>query len=416
MACGGMAILGIRLSKAPKVNGEHWERRMADRVRREAARQKLKHDAELARLAGGIAHEFNNLFTGILGTASRLQSTVDDPTARSEIHAIENAISRATEISNQIVAYAGRGNIVRQPVALNEFLNEIMNEIRPKLPNAPDLTITPAEPIRFSADVVQLRRLIVNLLMNAAESHVRPGNPITIRMGREPISEDAPTEMRIWLEIADSGSGIAASIRERVFEPFFTTKAPGRGLGLSAVRGIALAHGGTVAMSSNPHGTVVRVELLDRTSQDLIATPSPARRGTVQSPFRTNADVVLVVDDDDSVRELAASTLRAAGWTVQTAENGQQALEMVDQLGANLKLIVLDLVMPVMDGKKVLNLLRHRQSHIPIVIMSGYSDFDLSREFADGTAMTYLQKPFRPPELLEAVADLLEQELLNPDG
>lgn len=153
----------------------------------------------------------------------------------------------------------------------------------------------------------------------------------------------------------------------------------------------------------------MRVELLDRSGQDLVATPPPARRATLQAESQSEHDLALVVDDDASVRELAATTLRIAGWTVLTAENGEEALAVANRHGAELKLIVLDLLMPVMDGQMTLANLRDRGSRVPVVVVSGYSEFDLSSEFAGGAPMAYLRKPFRPPELLECVAELFEK-------
>lgn len=382
------------------------DRRTADRIRRETARLKLRHDAELVRFAGGLAHEFNNLFTGLLGHANRLRDAGSDAAAAAQ--AIETDVARAGEVCAQIVAYTGKGTVVRQPLLLNDFLNEVAADVRPMLPNDPVVTIATGSPVRISADAVQLRRLVTNLLRNAAEAHIRPGAPITVRYGAEPAADSAG-DTRVWIEIADSGPGIDPTIRERLGEPFFTTKAPGRGLGLAAVRGIARAHGGSVAFASSTAGAVVRVELLDRAGQDLVATPPPTRRPTEQADSKTFRDLALVVDDDVTVRGLAALTLRAAGWTVLTAEHGEEALALADRHGDALKLIVLDLLMPVLDGQATLAALRHRGSRVPVVVMSGYSDFDLSREFAGGPPMADIRKPFRPPELLECVANLLER-------
>ena len=401
-----VVVLANRTANDPDVA----DRRSADRVRRETARLKLRHDADLVRFAGGVAHEFNNLFTGILGHTNKLH---DQPGQHSEvIRSIEADLARASELCAQIVAYTGKGTLVRQPLELNEFLRNIAADLQPLLPNNPVVTVADSKPVTLTADAVQLRRLFTAVLLNAAEAHVRPGGPIKIRMGTESAienSSDPVAETRVWVEIADSGTGIEASIRDRIFEPFFTTKAPGRGLGLAAVRGIARAHGGSVAVASSATGTVVRVEFLDLVGQDLIATPPPARRATVQSDSKSLRDLALVVDDDPGIRELAALTLRAAGWTVLTAEHGEEALAIAKRHSNDLRLILLDLLMPVMDGRTTLANLRRSGFRIPVVVMSGYSDFDLSREFAGGPPATFLHKPFRPPELLERVAELLEK-------
>lgn len=409
LAVAGLLALGLTFAvRRPGIDPADAERRSAERLRRESARLKLRHDADLIRLAGGVAHEFNNLFTGIFGHANRLRESLGGHPAAADVHGIEAAVARAVDICGQIVAYSGKGTIVRQPIALNDFLREVAADVRPKLPNDPVVTIADGEPVRLGADAVQLRRLYVNLLANAAESHARPGSPIHVRFGVE-ANPDPAGESRVWFEVADSGTGIDPGIRDRICEPFFTTKAPGRGLGLAAVKGIARAHGGSVAFASSPGGTTVRVELLDRSGQDLIATPPPARRATVQAESKTERDLALVVDDDASVRELAATTLRIAGWTVLTAENGEEALAIAGRYGADLRLIVLDLLMPVMDGQMTLANLRAVGSRVPVVVMSGYSEFDLSGDFAGGPPMAYLRKPFRPPELLECVAELFEK-------
>lgn len=410
VVAGLLAVAVLCLVRRPAPNPAETERRASDRLRREAARLKLRHDADLIRLAGGVAHEFNNLFTGILGHANRLGETLAaNSSAGADVRGIEASVARAVDICAQIVAYSGKGTIVRQPLLLNEFLRDVAESLRPQLPNDPVVYVaTVVEPVRLAADAVQFRRLVANLLTNAAESHARPGSPIHVRYGVEPNADPAG-DSRVWIEVADSGTGIDPTIRDRISEPFFTTKAPGRGLGLAAVQGIARAHGGSVAFASNSGGTVVRVEVLDRPGQDLIATPPPARLPTVQADSKFERDLALVVDDDASIRELAAVTLRAAGWTVLTAENGEEALVIANSHGDSLKLIVLDLLMPVMDGQMTLVNLRRNRSRVPVVVMSGYSDFDLSSEFVGGPPMAYLRKPFRPPELLECVADLFEK-------
>lgn len=406
---GIIAILLPLEIRPPVALSANFERRYAERLRRETARHRLRHNADLTRLAGGLAHEFNNLLTGILGNTNRLRDALGEHTANSEVREIESAVARAGEICGQIVAYTAKGTILRQPLELATFLHDVAADLRPSLPNDPVVTFAENAPLEINADAIQLRRLVRNLLMNAAESHTRPGCPIHIRFGVEP-RVDAELERRVWIEIADSGSGIDAKIRDRVCDPFFTTKAPGRGLGLAAAQGIAKAHGGSLSIASSSSGTVVRVELLDRAGQDLIATPAPSQRNTEQADTNSQDDIALVIDDDASIRELAATTLRAAGWTVLTAENGEQGLKHVDQLGKKLNLIILDLLMPVMDGKMTLAALRERKSRVPIVVMSGYSDFDLSGEFtAGGPIMAFFRKPFRPPELMECIAELLEK-------
>jgi two-component system cell cycle sensor histidine kinase/response regulator CckA len=405
LVAGAFVLAGLLLPGRAQPNRADADRRAAERVRRETARLKLRHDTDLVRFAGGLAHEFNNLFTGILGHVARLEP--DSQNRSPAIRLIETDLARAGELCAQIVAYTGKGTLVRQPLELNEFLRAVVADLKPKLPNDPLVTVAPADPVRLTVDAVQLRRILANLLANAAESHTRPGAPITIRFGSEPAPETG--ESRVWIEVADSGTGIDPDHRDRVFEPFFTTKAPGRGLGLAAVRGIARAHGGSVAFASTSGGTVVRVELLDRPTQDLIATPPPARRPTVQSESKSQRDLALVVDDDPGIRALAALALRTAGWTVLTAEHGEEALALAERHGDDLRLLVLDLLMPVLDGRAVLARLRRSGSRVPVLVMSGFSEFDLSREFANGPPMAFLHKPFRTPELLVRVAELLEK-------
>jgi signal transduction histidine kinase/CheY-like chemotaxis protein len=379
----------------------------ADRAKVEAALQQARREAALGRLAGGVAHEFNNLFTGVLGHASRGRDALPpDHPAQAELARIEQAILDAGEICQQILASTGRGTTIRQPIELNGFVPAVVADVRPRLPNAPDVRVAvlPA-PVTLTADALQLRRLLTNLLTNAAEAYTEPGRPVVLKYGL--------LDGVAWLEVTDEGCGIPPDVLDRVYEPFFTTRFVGRGLGLSAVRGIVQSHGGTVTITSRPAaGTTVRVTLDNRVPADTVLTPPPSRHPTVPltHPAYTpagRAGLAVVVDDDATVREFAALSLRGVGWEVLPAENGEEAVGLVGRHADRVRLVVLDLLMPVMDGHTALGLLRQRHPALPVILMSGFSDFDLSGEFRGGTPLAFLRKPFRQAELLDCVGEVL---------
>ncbi|RME84870.1 MAG: response regulator, partial [Zetaproteobacteria bacterium] len=254
------------------------------------------------------------------------------------------------------------------------------------------------------ADPAQLRQVVMNLVINASEAIGEKSGAITIRTGVMHADEAylrttfVPEEKikpgrYVFLEVSDTGSGMDAATMARIFEPFFTTKFTGRGLGLSAVLGIVRAHHGAIKVYSEPgKGTTVKVLFPVMEKED------PTGEG--ERAAKRGSGLVLVVDDEESVREVAAIVLEEAGFKVLTAANGEEAVALMRAHAKEVIGVVLDLTMPGMDGGETLSALRRIREDVPVILSSGYNEEMAAARFAGKRLAGFLQKPYRPTELV----------------
>ncbi|HWQ12270.1 MAG TPA: response regulator [Roseiflexaceae bacterium] len=398
----------------------HWVATLRDITQRRRAqegrwrRQKLE---SLGVLAGGIAHDFNNLLTVILGTASLAAS--DHPPgspAAEALETIERAAQRAAELTRQMLAYAGKGRLFVELVDLNRLVREVTAP--PALEAPANVTLRyelAAQLPTLVADAAQVRRVVQQLIGNAIEAIGEARGDVTIRTSLRRVeggevagvhlSADLPAGEYVALEVADTGSGMDDATRERVFEPFFSTRFTGRGLGLSEVLGIVSGHGGTVTVVSAPgHGATFTVFLpLEPGAEDQVLMIGGPARGAAHAAQAAGAGPVLVIEDEPGLREIAARILERAGYRVLTAEDGAAGLEVFQQHGDAVACVLLDLTMPRMDGEQALRAIRRLRPDARVVLMSGYSEHELSERFAGAGLAGVLQKPFTPEALLARV-------------
>lgn len=378
--------------------------------------QKLE---SLGILAGGVAHDFNNLLTGILGNASLAREIIP---AESELHEflrpIEKSAEHAAQLCYQMLTYAGKGNTVRGQVDLNTVIDESRDLLRLATSKKTVLHVDLGTGLpRMEGDESQLRQVLLNLVQNASEAMGSGGGTITVRTGfsgalpRHGNNTTCSIEhLRgecVWLEITDSGCGMDEATRNRIFEPFYTTKFTGRGLGLSVVHGIVRSHNGTICVTSRPGvGTTFHVYLpcqRDLTSRDtgvLRNTPRPVTWGDATKL------IALVVDDEQTIRNMAGVALRGLGFTIIEACDGQEALDLFHDCPDRFRFVLLDVMMPAKDGREVLGQLHAVRPDLPVVLMSGYSEFELG-DLPFGPNLIYLQKPFRAADLNTCVRRVL---------
>src|SRR5688572_27010535 len=388
------------------------------REKEEAFRQAQKLES-IGVLAGGIAHDFNNLLTGIMGNAGlarRAMVAGRYEKAADMLADVLKASERAADLTRQLLAYAGKGQFVIQPVDVCKLVSEVSTLIRASISKKISLVLdVPDDCPPVEGDRTQLQQLIMNLVINGGEAiGDRPGT-LTVRIRTEQLTERrerlrtagfpiSPGDY-VRIDVTDTGAGMDKETRDRIFEPFFTTKFLGRGLGLSAALGIVRGHHGAIGVRSEPdQGTTFTVLLpVHRT------TVPPRKSGAESSPERDLSGVgtVLVVDDDEAVRALAAGVLEEAGYTVELAENGIHAIERFRELGQSVSLILLDLTMPQLGGAEAALELRRLQPDIPIVAMSGYGDTEVAERFSGARIDDYLPKPFGPDQLAAKVRDVL---------
>jgi PAS domain S-box-containing protein len=390
----------------------------AERENEEAVRQAQKLES-IGVLAGGIAHDFNNLLTGIMGNAGLARRAI--VAGRSEqaaalLRDVLAASERASDLTRQLLAYAGKGRFVIQPLDLCRLVTEVSTLIRASISKKITLVIdVPADCILIDADCAQLQQLVMNLVINGGEAIGDLPGTLTVRMRTEhfterrerPRTEGFPIASGDYarIDVSDTGTGMDAETRSRIFEPFFTTKFLGRGLGLSAALGIVRGHRGAIGVRTEPgRGTTFTI---------LLPVPGEVRRVARSSGHNSieyeseGAGTILVADDEEGVRSVVASVLEDAGYAVELASDGGQAVERLRELGDRIRLIILDLTMPTLDGAEAAAELRRIRPDIPIIVMSGYGDIEVMQQFGQAGVDDFLPKPFTPDQLAAKVRSAL---------
>jgi two-component system cell cycle sensor histidine kinase/response regulator CckA len=400
----------------------------AERENEEALQQAQKLES-IGVLAGGIAHDFNNLLTGIMGNAGLARRAIAAGRTEQAAVLLRDVIAaseRAADLTRQLLAYAGKGRFVIQPVDLCRLVTEVSTLIRASISKKITLVIdVPDDCILIEADRAQLQQLVMNLVINGGEAIGDQSGTLTVRIRTEhfterrirPRTEGFPisTGDYVRIDVSDTGQGMDADTRSRIFEPFFTTKFLGRGLGLSAALGIVRGHRGAIGVRSEP-GEGTTFTILMPVPRD---THRPERISghTTAIEFDTQgAGTILVADDEEGVRSLVASVLEDAGYTVELAADGGEAVERLRDLGDRVRLVLLDLTMPILGGAEAATELRRIQPHIPIVAMSGYGDIEVMQHFSQAGVDDFLPKPFSPDQLAEKVRQALAPAAEDSDA
>ena len=423
-------VIRLTLGRQPATNApllllsvtDITERKWAEekRLQMERQMQQTQKLESLGVLAGGIAHDFNNLLTIILGNASlALDEMPPASPARDSLKAIEATSLRAAELCRQMLAYSGKGRFVIENIRMNDLIGEMISLLKASISKKAILNLNLKEPLPpLRGDPSQIRQVLMNLVFNASEAIGEHGGVITISTGmmecsNEDISEiyldDNLTEgLYVWLEVSDTGCGMDHETQRRIFEPFFTTKFTGRGLGLSAVLGIVRGHKGALKVYSEPgRGTTFKV-LFPAAESDRPLVPQSSSN-TQHSDWK-GAGTVLLVDDEESVRNLGNRMLERLGFKVLIAVDGQQALETFRELHNEIVLVILDLTMPYMDGEETFRELRRIDQKVRVIMSSGYTESEITPRFAGKRLSGFLQKPYTLDTLTQRLRDVLDLE------
>jgi PAS domain S-box-containing protein len=375
------------------------ERRMVDAQRAES----------LGVLAGGLAHDFNNLLVAILGNADlAMRELGPRAPGRAPLDNIRQASMRAAELTEQLLAYAGRGGVASTQVQPNQVVDELLRISAPTMPGNVVVRVDIPRDLVMRGDASQIRQVLLNLVNNARDALGPRGGAISIA-GRlrhydgTPSPDDVMTAQPgsyVELEVADDGPGMTDELRRRIFEPFFTTKPTGHGLGLASVVGIVRAHAGGLRLATAP-GRGARFQIL------WPSTETPTELASMAPP--NHGHTVLIIDDEDLVRDVVARMIEDLGYGAITATNGVAGLAIVDHLSIDAVLIDLTTpklagatVMSQMTGAAVVTALRERRPDLPIILCSGQG-----REGRALRADAYLAKPFRIDTLDHTLARLL---------
>lgn len=379
-------------------------------------RQSAKLEA-VGRLTGGIAHDFNNLLTAIRGYADLLLANASiTGGAREDVLEIARATTRATSLTRQVLSFSRHQGTQRRVIDVNGVVEECRSMLSRLVRADVDLTVDPCPvPAWIQADPVQIHQTIINLAVNALDA-MPSGGRLRLSVGRQRAGDMGrpalvPLEQRdyVTLTVQDTGDGMDVETQAHVFEPFFTTKPEGHGtgLGLSTVYEIVQQSGGRIGFSSTPgQGTVF--ELYFPAAAAPCDRSGPAA-GLALSPTPTGAETVLIVEDDESVRVMLARLLSASGYTVLEARHGADALLISEEHPDQIHLLLSDVVMPEMNGVRLVELIREQRPDIGVVLISGYSREEIDRKGRPIPHLTFLQKPFTSNDLTRAVRRVLDR-------
>jgi PAS domain S-box-containing protein len=402
-------IAGIAEDITERKSREEEHRRLESRVQHA---QKLE---SLGVLAGGIAHDFNNLLMGILGNADvALARLAPESSGREPLVRIKIASQRASELTNQMLAYSGRTSFQAESVDLNRIVEEMTHLLRAVISKKARLELelaTMIPPVR--ADAAQLRQIVMNLITNASDAV--GGEDGVVRVTTDVVEADRGLLARcdvgdrlapgsyVSLEVADTGSGMNEATRQRMFDPFFTTKFTGRGLGLAAVLGIVRGHEAAMRVESAPgRGTRFTV-LFPASAVASVVAPAEAES---ESGARVGA-TILVVDDEPAVREVALGLLEAAGYRVVLAADGHEGVEALRKHGRGIDLVLLDMTMPGLSGEEALEEMRKVEPGVRVLLSSGYTEPDTGDRFSARNLAGFIQKPYGIRELRRKVETAL---------
>jgi PAS domain S-box-containing protein len=379
-------------------------KRLEDKIRQAQKYESIGH------LAGGVAHDFNNLLTSILGNTSLLLGDLSpgDP-RRERLNEIERASYRAADLTQQLLAYSGRGRFVMRKVHLSSLVDNMSELIRAAISKKIDLVLDLGSGVPpVEADPRQMRQLVMNLVMNAAEAIGEESGAIRIATGIEHVEQSCSADLsggpHVFLEVRDTGCGMDERTQSQIFDPFFSTKFAGRGLGLSAVAGIARGHHGAIRVHSAPgQGSAFRVlfPAMETAAREAVGGPTESLRG---------AGTILVVDDEEMIRRFAANTLKNHGYEVIQASNGREALEIVRARGGEISAVLLDMTMPVMDGEEALRHISKLRPRLKVIVSTGYEKEQARERFARSEVHDFLSKPYSARQLAEKVKAVVSPE------
>lgn len=415
---------------------------ITEQRRSEEALRLAQKMESLGVLAGGVAHDFNNLLVAVLGQATlALNRLSSNEPARDHLQKVVNAAQQASDLTQQMLAYSGRGHFSIRRMNLNNLIKDHVELWQAAASHRVRLQLELASSLPpIEGDAGQLQQMILNLILNGAEA--RTSGDVTLRtgiletsdsLGNSDICEQSDVLRRyaqytgrplepgayVELEIIDEATGIPAEDLPHIFDPFFTTKEQGRGLGLAAVLGIVRGHKGGLIVRNNNHGgatfailfPVAGVAPPDEDAQTKVGAHAATHddAAPTDDDGETGQGTVLVIDDEDYVREAVSDILLLEDIAVLAAEDGYKGLDLYREHSADVDLVLLDLSMPGMDGEETYRRLRLIDPQVRVLLSSGYSASDLASQFEAEGALGFLQKPYSVTTLVDEVRRHLPQ-------
>jgi signal transduction histidine kinase/ActR/RegA family two-component response regulator len=381
--------------------------------------EELRHSQKMeavGRLAGGVAHDFNNLLTAIIGYAELITTReTNDTLARQHADLIRKAGEQAATLTRQLLAFSRKQLLQPRVIDLNHLVVDMEKLLRRVIGERYDLqTVADAELGTVMADPSQIEQVILNLGVNARDAMptggrlvIRTANVHLDRWQAPQISVSLAEGDYVELSVTDTGAGMDEATKSRIFEPFFTTKGPGKGtgLGLATVYGIVRQTGGGISVESElGRGSTFRIYLpLERSPVD---QAKPVSHQVERSP---SFETVLVVEDEEIVRELVCDILAEQGYNVMCAVDGHEALRLAGEYDGRIHLLITDVIMPHMNGPELAATLTPLRPDMKVLYVSGYSDNDIGEHGVLDTQIDLLQKPFTPQTLARKIRDVIEE-------
>lgn len=387
-------------------------RDISDRRRMQDELVKVQKHESLGILAGGVAHDFNNILMAILGNADLALMRIDKESPVVEnLRKIEHAAERAADLAKQMLAYSGKGQFVIEDIYLNPLLEEMLHMLEVSISKKAVLRLNLHQNLpTIEADSTQIRQIIMNLVINASEAIGDKDGVISITtdcmecdrkyLNNVWLNENIAEGLYVSIEIADTGCGMDKETKTKIFDPFFTTKFTGRGLGMAAVLGIIRGHNGAINVYSEPDkGTTIKILFP--------ASSRPAEQFSTASfqDDRRGSGTVLFVDDEETVRGIGSEMLKELGYTVVTANDGIEAVAILNNRD-DISVVILDLTMPHMDGEQCFQELKKIRSDVKVIMSSGFSEHEVTKKFVGKGLAGFIQKPYKLSGLREAISTL----------
>jgi two-component system, cell cycle sensor histidine kinase and response regulator CckA len=388
-------------------------RMMNEQKRLEKELQQAQKLEAVATLAGGIAHDFNNLLQAIQASSELLllKTHEGEPSFRI-LNQIIGAVDRGGGLIRQLLTYSRKIKSDKRPIDLNDQAHQAHQLLQRTIPKMIEIDLHLEEDLKLvDADPVQIEQVLMNLAVNARDAMPDGGRLVIMTANRRRpekhsgTQSTSPSQDWVLLSVSDTGHGMDKDTLEQIFEPFFSTKAPGKGtgLGLSMVHGIVKNHDGRITCRSTPgKGTSFRIYLPE-------VKPGMEKKPVEEKKeYQVGNETILLVDDEEAVRQTGKERLERAGYTVLTASGGEMALGVYRQKTLKIHLVLLDLIMPGMGGISCLYELLQTDPGVKVVIISGYSPDEETMEVIEACTNGYLRKPYTGEQLLNTVRKALD--------
>ena len=410
LGLGGISFVSLR-SKQYMKGSKQAEDEKAKLEQQLKQNQRLE---SIGRLAGGVAHDLNNMLTPILGFGELLQKDfTGDEEQGEQLEEIVKAGRRARDLVGQLLVFGRKQALEFTNVDLNAVLKNFEKLLRSTIREDINIQLIPIESLPLiRGDIGRLEQVVMNLAVNAQDA-MPDGGELTIETSVVNLDDSFSAQHDsvipgpyVMLAVSDTGSGMDAEIREHIFEPFFTTKAKGKGtgLGLSTTYGIVKQHGGNIWVYSEPgKGTTFKIYLP-------VSGETQIEQKTAEKTYTAihGSETILLVEDDEIVRKLALTVLKQSGYTILVAENGAEALLTLKSHDGPVHLLLTDVVMPGMNGRELFNMIIEKYPNLRVLYMSGYTDSVIAHHGVPERGVAFIQKPFAINDLAAKIREVLD--------